>query len=243
MELICPFADQRFKHVSRGVYGKGYPKGAVVHYTAGQCDTEQDAIDSIMWGKDEGLAFFMIGPTGVIYQTLPLNQWGQHCGQSQWPGLGTSLSSQLVGIEMACAGFLDRDGKAWFGKQYHKDDFRFVSSSEFPSGNYKKYTMAQENSLVMLLRWLHQNCPEVFSFDYVLGHHEVSPNRKNDPGGSLSCSMSELRAQLKGFPIAAKPSVEKPVEKPVEIKPEYPPLKPQKSIWQIILDLIAKIFS
>lgn len=242
MELICPFAVQTYKHVSRGVYSKGYPKGAVVHYTAGQCDTEQDAIDSILWGKTEGLAFFMIGPTGIVYQTLPLNQWGQHCGQSSWPGLGTSLSSQLVGIEMACAGLLDSKGKAWFGKTYPKDQTRFVSSNDFDSGLYKKYTQAQENSLVLLLRWLHQNCPEIFSFEHVLGHFEISPNRKTDPGGSLYCTMKELREQLQGFPIAPKPPVEKPVEKNPEKEP-VPPLAKPKSLWQIIWSFFAKIFN
>lgn len=172
---------------AQGSYPDGYAKGAVVHYSASRDDNEQQAIDMLNWGIGEHYSFFVIGPTGQVYQSTPLNQWGSHAGKSYWPGLGSSVSSKLVGIEIACAGKLE-NGKSWFGKSYPADQIR---------NGFKKYTQAQEKALFELLRWLYENNPEVFNCDYILGHDEISPGRKNDPGHSLSIKMSELRAAVK----------------------------------------------
>ena len=60
-------------------------------------------------------------------------------------------------------------------------------------GFYHVYTALQEKTLVDTLFWLKDQSPEVFSFNYVLGHDEVSPNRKSDPGAALSRTMPEFR--------------------------------------------------
>lgn len=183
---------------SAGVYEHGYPIGAIIHYSASRDDNEQQAIDMLNWGISEHYSFFVIGPTGQVYQSIPLNQWSSHCGVSYWPGLGSRLSSKLVGIEIANAGLLDNNNKAWFGKVYSPDQVRTVSKAEYGvSGKFKKYTKEQEIALFELLKWLHDNNPEVFNYDYVLGHMEVAPDRKTDPGGSLSVNMKTLRQALK----------------------------------------------
>lgn len=212
IKLWCPLADKTYSQKEKGFYDNGYPLGAVIHFTAGQDRNDQDAIDTITWGKEKGYGFFMIAPSGKIFQTMPLNKWGQHCGQSYYPGLGSNLSEKLVGIEMACAGLLEstpggKMWRSWFGKEYldrdgHPDDqVRYVHSSTYgcPTGHYKMYTKAQEDSLIKLLYWLKNNNPNVFNYDHVLGHHEVSPDRKSDPGGSLSMPMKDLRKFLKTF--------------------------------------------
>jgi len=51
--------------------------------------------------------------------------------------------------------------------------------------------------LFKLLRWLEYNGNGIFKLDFVLGHDEVAPSRKNDPGGSLSMTMPEFRKKLK----------------------------------------------
>ena len=170
-------------------YPKGYPHGAVVHFTAGRDKTEQEALDSYNWGCDSGFTFFVIGPTGKLYQGFPLNKGGAHAGSSYWPGLGSGVSSKLVGIEVACAGKLDSRGKSWFGVTYPQDEIR---------NGFKKYTPQQEETLIKLLVWLKKNCPDVFDVQYILGHDEcaVPAGRKNDPGSSLSMTMPELRNKI-----------------------------------------------
>ena len=188
-----------------GTYAKGYPLGAIVHFTAGRDKTEQDALDTYDWGCYEGYTFFVIGPTGVVYQGFPLDKRGSHAGSSSWPGLGDSVSKHLVGIEVACAGLLDGNGKSWFGVTYPEGETRRVSEQtwEGPSGQYKKFTLAQERSLVDLIIWMKKNNPDVFDLEYVLGHNEPAGKkgigywRKNDPTGALSMPMTKFREFLK----------------------------------------------
>lgn len=187
----------------RGRYPDNYPRGAVVHFTAGRDKTEEQAKNSINNGRENGYAFFVIGPTGEVYQACPLDEWGYHAGESHWAGIGTGVSSRLVGIEVTCAGKLNDEGKSWFGVTYEQDEIREVGTNyDCPAGLYKKFTNDQEAALMDLLVWLKHNNPSIFSFSYVLGHHEVSGMRgigrwrKNDPGGALSMKMDEFRTAL-----------------------------------------------
>ena len=187
--LWVPWAIQPKRKMNTSwEYANGYPVGAIIHFTAGRDKTEEDALGSYNWGCDQGYTFFVIGPTGKLYQGFPLNRAGSHAGSSYWPGLGSGVSSKLVGIEVACAGKLDNRGKSWFGVTYPQDEIR---------NGFKKYTPEQEETLIKLLVWLKKNCPDVFDVQYILGHDEVSPGRKNDPGSSLSMTMDELRALIK----------------------------------------------
>lgn len=182
----------------QGEYKHKYPAGAVVHFTAGHCETESDAKGALNWGIQQGYAYFVIGPTGVVYQNFPLSHWGHHAGISSHPELGSGLSSKLVGIEVTCAGKVDSNGKAWFGKKYSSDRLRISSNKDnIQAGTYVKYTPAQEQALTELLVWLKLNNPGVFSVDYIVGHDEISPSRKNDPGASLSMTMPNYRAMIK----------------------------------------------
>jgi hypothetical protein len=203
-EIITP------KMPTSGVYAAKYPMGAIVHFTAGRSlKGDSDAKGSVAWGREEGLTFLTISSDGTIFQAHPINEKGSHAGISKWPGLGEQVSSKLIGIEIANAGRLekidDNKFKSWFGEIYTKDQVRYVEESDYgcPSGYYHKYTPQQEESLTWVLLWMKRNDPYgVFSFDYVLGHHEVAGMkgigywRKNDPGGALSMTMPAFRKML-----------------------------------------------
>lgn len=62
-------------------------------------------------------------------------------------------------------------------------------------GAYEKFTPEQEETFIRLALWLLEVNPDS-RVEYVLGHDEVSPTRKQDPGGSLSMSMRELRGEI-----------------------------------------------
>lgn len=195
--LWVPFAQRVMPMKSRGKYEKGYPVGAVVHFSAGS-----SAKSTLDWGRENGLMFFMIGKDGTIYQSNPLNEWGYHAGESRFPGLGQSLSSKLVGIEVDCAGRLEPEKgkfKSWFGRIVEPEATRTTTGNfVWPqvAGTYEKFTEAQEQSLKTLLLWLKKNNPNVFNLEWVLGHDEISPGRKNDPGGALSYPMPTFRRTL-----------------------------------------------
>jgi N-acetylmuramoyl-L-alanine amidase len=207
--LWVPFASIKEAMKGSGTYRKGYPEGAIVHWTSGWsrdgekgASARKRAEEAVTWGAKQGYAYFAIGEDGSIIQSLPLNRWGHHAGSSSWPSLGSSVSQYLVGIEICNAGKLKNvaDGvyESWFGARFKSDEVRYSKKNgNIQEGYYHKYSAAQEASLIQLLKWLKSNNPEVFSYDLVLGHDEVAPSRKTDPGASLSMTMPEFRALLK----------------------------------------------
>ena len=201
----------------QGRYAAGYPSGAIVHFTAGG----RDAVATVEGGIRNGYCFFVIGPDGHVYQNFELECWGSHAGKSTHQKLGNSVSRFLVGIEICCAGKVRQmDGECfrpWFNDPDHyrrccepiprgvPDPARDLAAAEVrhverfhnrEAGWYHCFTAEQELALTDLLLWLKENNPAVFQFEFVLGHDEVSPGRKNDPGGSLSVTMPMLRQRL-----------------------------------------------
>lgn len=181
-----------------GVYANGWPLGAVVHFTAGRDNAE----DAVVYGRGQGYAYLCIQGDGQLVQAHPVNRWGSHAGKSYHEVLGSGVSSKLIGIEITSAGRLEKRGDkfiSWFGKEYGPTEVRYIprDRDNVQAGYYHKYTKLQESKLMEVLLWLHANGGGIFKPDFVLGHDEVSPGRKNDPGGALSQTMPEFRSFLK----------------------------------------------
>jgi hypothetical protein len=186
---------------TKGRYERGFPRGAVVHYTAGAYGLSELAL-----ARQLGYTYFLVDEHGGVHQLFPLDRWGSHAGESSWPGLDGKVSRHLVGIEVDCAGLVTPDGKgnfrSWWGALVAGSDTRIVhnktaADDNRTAGAYHRFTDAQEDALVDLLVWMKTQAPEVFDLDLVLGHDEVSPGRKQDPGGSLSMPMPAFRAYVK----------------------------------------------
>jgi N-acetyl-anhydromuramyl-L-alanine amidase AmpD len=204
--LFYPKAERtNINLINRGNYEGNYPVGAVIHYTAGQfAKGKQSALDTLNGAKLHGYSFIVIAYDGTVLQDTPLNKWGEHAGESNWNGLGSYVSSKLVGIEICNAGLLENRGNkyyTWFNTEIQKDQVREIKSNNDNqvAGYFHKYSLAQEASLIELLVWLKNNNPSIFNVDYILGHDEVAGpkgigrSRKQDPGGALSMTMAELR--------------------------------------------------
>ena len=176
-----------------------------------------NALNDISSGIRNGYAYLTIAPNGTVYQNHPLDEWGYHAGESRWPALGGGVSQYLVGIEICASGKLrridDNHYRPWYNEASYltplgkspkeaddlrADQVRTVSAeANRVAGSYERYTDAQETALKAVRNWLHDNKPATFSYDLVLGHDEVSPGRKNDPGGALSITMPAFRTWLK----------------------------------------------
>jgi len=202
--LWIPFAEQIENGMGfQGTYKDNYPRGAIVHYTAGRFKGGvAKAKDTMAGGNKNGFTFLIISEDGEVVQGFPLNKYGWHAGQSSHPLLPGTVSDELIGIEINNAGILEKRGNkfyTWFGLEIPEEQVRHITKKNDNQrpGYYHKYTQAQEDSLVALLLWLKRNNPSVFDFNLVLGHDEVAPGRKVDPGGALSTTMSAFRARLK----------------------------------------------
>lgn len=198
-KLWYPMAETNFpKSKTRGKYPSGGPEGAIIHWTSGR--ETQTLEQALSFQANQGYTYFAIDSEGKVGQNFRLDQWGYHAGKSYYNGLGSYVSNRVVGIEVICPGQLDSRRTPWFDRatQYDKELCRVEErrNQNINPGVYYKYTQEQENSLTNLLLWLWANF-DCFDFNYVLGHDEVSPGRKVDPGGSLSMPMYEFRKSLR----------------------------------------------
>jgi hypothetical protein len=217
------------KQVIRGKYPSEHPKGAVVHTLAGRSRYEKRykrseyemGVRAVKQSVDKGAyTYFVISRDGTVFQNFPLNCWGYHAGVSNWHGLGKSVSKDLVGIEMLCAGkvekyWTDSSGKknpcpegkfaAWFTRidkgdvYFDESECRYsLANDNIQEGWYHKLSDKQEESLKDLIGFLKKNSA-TFNPKYILGHDEVSGikgigrSRKCDPGAALSSTMTLFR--------------------------------------------------
>lgn len=179
----------------------GQARGLVVHFTAGRFDKgKESALNTMRWLGKSGLGCLVMDTNGNIYKSKDqdLDQVAWHAGKSSWKGK-SGISRYCIGMEICCAGKLDVDNKSWYGLQIPTNQARVVDKKDnVQAGHYHKYTVAQEEALFNFCKWQMQVNPD-FDVDWVVGHDEIAPRRKNDPGGSFSMTMPEFREQLKSL--------------------------------------------
>lgn len=193
---------------TQGTYENDSPLGAVIHYTASQ---GKNILPIINTARTNNYCFNIIDDQGLFYQTHELNRWGYHCGESEWGFLGKNLSRKLIGIEITSPGFIDTyekksfdgdlqliKGKAWYDKEDKNYLCRYNNGlyNEYKLGWYSAFSEKQERTLIQFLLWSEKTFKK-FSFDNVVGHHEISPIRKSDPSSCLSYPMQNFRLYLK----------------------------------------------
>lgn len=184
---------------ARGVYPKGYPEGLIIHYTAGS--QNQSAYSAIDLANKNGHQYFFIDKDGTLYQQFDLKNWGYHAGKSICPiTKRENVSRFYAGVEIACPGLLEfKQNKfyTWYNQEIPKDKTRYFGGTitQRIGGSFHTFTPEQENTLFSLCIMF---CEQFdISPQFILGHDEVSPGRKADPGGSLSMSMDEFRDKLR----------------------------------------------
>jgi N-acetyl-anhydromuramyl-L-alanine amidase AmpD len=203
-KLYPPFAHVMVSRMkTKGKYEGGWPKGAIVHFTAGRDGAEK----TIKHGIGNGYAYWCLQRDGKLFCAHPANEWGYHAGESKWKTLLGAVSDDLIGIEINAAGRVSSLGggkyKTWFGETLDESEVRYTPGVDNQlKGHYHKFTSQQEDTLIKTLLWLKAQNPAVFSFEHVLGHDEVAGMkglgrwRKNDPGAALSMTMTQFRMKL-----------------------------------------------
>ena len=181
-----PFSDRGAKATMRYGARKGYHYGAI---------------------SRSGRIFL---PQGFSWEG-----WGYHAGTSTCPRTGRDGVSQFyVGFELNNPGrlyqakedgvfcpwfnakrdrhgrvILDEDGRckrlSEQDEWYREYEIRFCEGENIQAGCYLPYTREQMDALTHICLWLAQTYPDSFRLDHVLGHDEVAPGRKSDPGGAL----------------------------------------------------------
>lgn len=162
--------------------GSIIPRFAILHYTA-----DINPASTKGWFKNpaaQASAHVLVDREGNFYQFAKFTQKCWHAGESRW-GTVVGLNSFSIGIEMTNAGRLTQVG----------DKYYFVTASsktEIPKGNVLKaihknekkeqawqtYTEVQVDATEQLAKLLYS----YYNLEFILGHDDISPVRKSDPG-------------------------------------------------------------
>tara|TARA_B100001105_G_scaffold200866_1_gene164616 strand:+ start:355 stop:966 length:612 start_codon:yes stop_codon:yes gene_type:complete len=194
---LSPGTQARFIETSN--LGKViHPIYLVMHYTAGL--TASSAINTFKDPGSKVSAHFVIDRNGDVVQMVPTNRRAWHAGVSRWGEL-TDLNSYSVGIELVNAGkLLQRADGAWltWSKQIIPAAEVTVAKHQHESQatGWHEYTEAQIESAIAVGAAV-ANAYEIAD---VLGHDDVSPGRKVDPGPLFP--MMSVRSRILGRALA-----------------------------------------
>jgi N-acetylmuramoyl-L-alanine amidase len=148
-------------------------------------------------------AHVVIGRDGQIVQMVPFDTVAWHAGPSEWEGR-SGLNRWSIGIELDNAGKLDGHGerrRAWFGRHYDADDVLEATHKHDASpAGWHVFPPAQLEAALELAGLL----VERYELRDVIGHDDISPGRKSDPGPAFP--MESLRSRIFGRREEAAPA-------------------------------------
>jgi len=162
-----------------GTYKPGLPDTIIIHFTAGR--DAKSAIKTLTDPAVKASAHLVVGRDGSVTQLVPFDTIAWHAGKSAWEGR-TGLNDFSIGIEIDNAGRLDKQGDkffSWFGREYAQADvFAGVHRNESVSTFWHRY---QEQD-IDIVREICSLLIKAYPIKQILGHEEIAPGRKTDPG-------------------------------------------------------------
>ncbi|MEW5786634.1 MAG: N-acetylmuramoyl-L-alanine amidase [Pseudomonadota bacterium] len=173
------------------------PEYLVMHFTAGS--SLDGAVAWMCNPAAKAAAHLIIGRDGRVVQLAPFNRVAWHAGQSQWAGRA-GLNNFSIGIELDNAGRLERSGSQWrsaISKRVYADDDVLLANHKHdrpgtPASGWHEYSeiqlqVAAEVGLLLMGKYTLRD---------VLGHEDIAPGRKTDPGPAFPGA--SFRARLMG---------------------------------------------
>ena len=173
-----------------GEFQSGLPDTIIVHYTAGPA---KPSINTLTNPRAKASAHIVVDRDGSITQLVPFNVIAWHAGRSTYGGR-TGFNKYSIGIEIVNSGPLTKSGnvyRSWFGASYNPSDvIEAVHRNQTRSKFWHTYTQEQIETVTELCQLLVEN----YDMKMILGHEEIAPKRKSDPGPAFP--LDRLRDRL-----------------------------------------------
>jgi len=170
------------RHPSPNMSGKfraGQRDTILMHYTAGA--SAESSVRSMSNPAEKVSAHVVIGRDGMVFQLIPFDKIAWHAGESEYNGR-KGYNKYSIGIELDNAGLLTKTEngyQAWFKRYYDpKDVMKAVHRNRSTAEYWHTFTEAQIDKANAICRLLIDH----YKLKHILGHEEVSPGRKIDPG-------------------------------------------------------------
>lgn len=163
----------------------------VIHFTSGA--TAKSSIDFWKSPAAKGAsAHIIIDRDGTIYQCRPFNRTCGHAGASKWKGF-SGLNSCSIGIELANAGDDINLAKKW-------SNLSIVSAKHKNGGviqGWEAYPDEQISACIEVSKTIVSR----YNLDDVIGHDDIAPDRKNDPGPAFPMKRLREFCGFHGLPV------------------------------------------
>jgi N-acetylmuramoyl-L-alanine amidase len=171
--------------------GEFAPDTIIIHYTAGP--SAESAINTFADPDKKVSAHLIVDFNGSITQMAPFNTVAWHAGKSRHKDR-IGLNNYAIGIEIVNAGRLTRSGSkyvSWFGREYAVEEvMKAIHRNEDTATYWQRYTEKQ----ITIVSEICSDLVKEYGIEYILGHEEISPGRKIDPGPAFP--LDKLRNRI-----------------------------------------------
>jgi len=161
-----------------GEFGSGLPDTVVIHYTAGPY---KPALNTLTNPRVKASAHLIVDRDGSVTQLVPFNLEAWHAGKSSYGGR-EGLNKYSIGVEIVNSGPLTKSGnvyRSWFGSSFNPSDVvEATHRNETQPKFWHTYTEEQIQTVIELC----QLFIDTYPIKHILGHEEIAPLRKQDPG-------------------------------------------------------------
>lgn len=216
----------------------------VIHYTVGEHFQSMVAALS-KEGAGHGSAHIVLGRDGEITQVEDFKTILWHAGKSYWKGR-YNLNKSSIGIEVCCQGWLNERRSDGYWRQswgnyrsrwhspneieigHHPDPATYIPTkgqgSKAGTPAWAQYTDKQIEVLKALVPVIQKH----YNVREVVGHDDISPQRKQDPGWCISRDLFDT------WNYGKQIEMDHP-EEPIEPSPvsKYPVLGKGDSGWSV----------
>lgn len=173
--------------------GKQTPKFLVIHYTAGT--SYEGDVATLSTSDRPASCQLVLAADGRITQIGDLNDVLWHAGKSSWKGYN-GLNSHSIGIEVVCPGPLEGSDpgkiKTWTGRSIEEGKpYPFVWAAHKNGGPKKYWAQFTEKQIEVLIE-IGTAIMNAYNLKEAVGHDDIAPQRKIDPGPS--CPVSVFQA-------------------------------------------------
>jgi N-acetylmuramoyl-L-alanine amidase len=175
-------------------HGRLKPLYLVLHFTAG--GSTEGAVEWFLNPAAKASAHVLIGRDGKVIQMVPFDCRAWHAGVSRWGEL-EGLNAYSIGIELVNWGRLSKSAggkwRTWSKAEIDAGEVTIARHRHEPAdAGWHEYTPAQIESLIQVATALHA----AYEFTDILGHDDIAPGRKTDPGPLLP--LGSIRSRVLG---------------------------------------------
>ncbi len=186
-----PVIKDRCEGKDSGHFTSDRPDTVIIHYTAGS--SMSSAVDTLKKPSVKASAHLVIDRDGKVCQLIGFNRIAWHAGRSSWQNR-SGINKFSIGIELVNAGELQLSGSqfvSWFGHRYEQEEvIEAVHRNQRKTSFWHAYTQAQIEACFEVCHVLKEN----YQIEFILGHEEIAPRRKTDPGPAFP--LDKLRSHI-----------------------------------------------